>query len=502
MVGPHTFVARVTATAEGSGLRRVLRGGALGAAGAGIGTVLNLALIVTVTRAFSQEEAGLLFSATSVFLITAAVANAGAPDGLVYFTARLRVLGRREGVRELLRTAVGPAVLGACAASAVLVVCAEPVAGAMGTGEAASYLRLLAAFLPAAVLAETALAAGRAHHDMAGTVAVERVGRPLAQLALVGAVAATGSAGLLAVAWAGPYLPAAAVAWFWLGRILRRTAPADEAPRAGAAVSRAEFWSFALPRAAAGCAQLGVQRGGVVLTALLGGLAGAALFTAATRITVAGQTAAQAVLHAAQPRFAEQVAAGDHAGARNLYRAVAAWLVCLNWPLYLTVLVFSGEVMGLFGPAYASGAAALAVVCAGQMAATALGPGDLVLSMTGRTGMNLLNNVLALAANVLLCVLFVPPLGAVGAAAALAGAVLVRKLLPLWQLRSTSAPHPLCPSVLAAAGSALLWCGALPLLTRALSGGGVLLPVAAVAAGAAGHLATVWAMRGLLRLRR
>ncbi|MEV6819586.1 polysaccharide biosynthesis C-terminal domain-containing protein [Nocardiopsis dassonvillei] len=578
-MGARPLVARVTAAAERerAGLRRVLRGGAVNMAGAVVGAALNLAVIVTITRAFSQETAGLLFSATSVFLIAAVVANLGASDGLVYFIARMRVFGGPGGVPRLLRTAAAPAVLAACALAVLLLVCAGPVARGLGGGEAEVYLRLLAVFLPFAVLADTALAATRAHHDMAGTVLVDKVGRPLAQLALVTGVALSGAAGLLALAWAGPYLPAAVVAWFWLGRVVRRAVPeaggasgdadgsgdADALGEAGGpgkasdsggadalgraapggkrgtpggpgaaatavasgtgrareepattgtavtpeaveeAVERVDartFWAFSLPRAVAAVAQMGVQRGGVVLVALLGGLSGAAVFTAATRVMVVGQFGTQAVLYAAQPRFAEQLATGDHAGVRTLYQVGTAWLVCLLWPLYLSALVFAPQVMRLFGPEYAAGATALAVVCAGQLAAAALGMGDLVLTMTGLTRLNLVNNVLSLAANVLVCVLLVPAAGATGAAVALVAAMLVRKLLPLWQLRSRVVLHPFSRPVLAATVSAVTWFGALPLLLEALLGGGGATLALAVASGAAGHLVTMWSLRGLLGL--
>ncbi|MEE2046135.1 polysaccharide biosynthesis C-terminal domain-containing protein, partial [Nocardiopsis tropica] len=130
-----------------------------------------------------------------------------------------------------------------------------------------------------------------------------------------------------------------------------------------------------------------------------------------------------------------------------------------------------------------------------------LGMGDLILTMTGRTGLNLLNNMLSLAANVAVCVALVPWAGATGAAVALVAAVLVRKALPLWQLRSQVVLHPFGRPVAAAALSAVLWFGALPLLADAVAGGGFAAAAAALTAGVLGHAATVWSLRGLLGLR-
>lgn len=511
-MGTDPFVVPVRTSEHRSdgGLRRVLRGGAVNMAGAVVGAALNLALIVAITRAFSQETAGLLFSATSVFLIMAAVANLGAPDGLVYFIARMRLFGRAGGVPALLRTAMGPAVALSLVVALLLFVFARPLADALGPEEAAAYLRLLAVFLPFAVLTDSALAATRAHHDMVTTALVDKVGRPSAQLALVGLIVLSGSAGLLALAWAGPYLPAAVLAWFWLGRIVRRAVPEQTVPEAegtsgheeGSAerITPAAFWSFALPRALGGVAQMGVQRGGVVMVALLSGVTGAAIFTAATRIMVVGQFGTQAVLNAAQPRFAELLASRDHTGVRSLYQAGTAWLVCLTWPLYLSTLVFAPEVMRLFGVEYSAGATVLVIVCAGQLAASVLGMGDLVLTMTGRTGLNLLNNLLSLLVNVGVCVLLVPSHGAPGAAVALVSAVLLRKALPLWQLRTMVALHPVSRPVSVAVGGTLVWFGALPLLAEAGLGGGIPVLILAVGVGALGHLASLWWARDHLEL--
>ncbi|WP_036553938.1 lipopolysaccharide biosynthesis protein [Nocardiopsis sp. CNT312] len=504
-MGAHPLVASVTASTDDSGLGRVLRGGVLNMAGAAVSAVLGLALTVTVTRAFSQETAGLLFSATSVFLIAAVVAGAGAPDGLVYFIARLRVHGTAGGTAALLRLAAGPATAVSVAAGGALMVFAEPMARALAVADAALYLRILAVFLPCAVMLDTALAATRAHHVMAATVLVDKVGRPLAQLGLVVAVGLSGSAGLLTLAWAGPYLPAAVLAWFWLGRILSRGAarrPPLGAGDTAEGVTPRTFWGFALPRAVAGIAQMGVQRGGVVLAAFLGGLAEAAVFTASTRIMVGGQFATQAVLSAAQPRFAELAAEEDHTGVRTLYQAGTSWLVCVTWPLYLTGLGCAPLIMALFGPDYATGATALAVVCAGQLTASALGMGDLVLTMSGRTGLNLLNNGLSLAVNLLGCAALIPVLGATGAAVALVAAQAVRKLLPLWQLRHQVRLYPFNGPVMIATGSALCWFASLPLLARATLGEGFAVLAAAVAAGALGHALTVWRLRGHLSPRQ
>ncbi|MFC7742696.1 polysaccharide biosynthesis C-terminal domain-containing protein [Nocardiopsis composta] len=486
------------------------RGGAVNMAAAVAGAALNLGVVVAVARGFDQGSAGLLFSATSVFLIASAVAGLGTGSGLVYFLARLRALGAPEHAPRLLRTALGPVSAAALAGSAALLAAADPLARLIGEPGAADHLRLLAAFLPFAVVTDAVLAATRAYHAMRPTALLDKVGRPLAQLLLIGAVAGTGSGALLALGWAGPYLPAAVLACLWLHRIMR-AAPAPEPP------------AGPLP---AGRGRRGVPGGrpGVlgVLAAALGrgggpdrhpaqrdhpgrrgaGAAAAAVFTAGTRIMVAGQFAAQAVQFAAGTRLAELLAYGDRAEAGRLYQVSTAWLICLTWPLFLPAIAYAPLVMAVFGDGYGTpaGVGVLVVISAAQLGSAALGMGDLLLTMAGRTFWNLANNVLALAANVVLCLLLVPAAGPVGAALAWAAAIAVRNLLPLVQLRRTLGVHPFSRRWAAAAAAALLWFGAVPGACAALLGTGPGSLTAALALGGAGWLYTLWRLRRLLEL--
>ncbi|WP_420157602.1 lipopolysaccharide biosynthesis protein [Nocardiopsis sp. CNT-189] len=487
------------------------RGGALNTAAAVAGAALNLGVAVAVARGFDQASAGLLFSATSVFLIASAVAGLGTGSGLVYFLARLRALGAPEHAPRLLRTALGPVSAAALLGSAALLAAAEPLALLIGEPGAAGHLRLLAAFLPFAVVADAALAATRAYHAMRPTALLDKVGRPLAQLLLIGAVAGTGSGALLALGWAGPYLPAAVLACLWLHRLMR-TAPAAEPPAgpaappadgAGAArVGAREFWGFSLPRSAAAVAQIGIQRSGIVLVAAVQGAAAAAVFTAGTRIMVAGQFAAQAVQFAAGTRLAELLAHGDRAEAGRLYQVSTAWLICLTWPLFLPAIAYAPLAMAVFGEGYGTpaGTGVLVVISVAQLGSAALGMGDLLLTMAGRTLWNLVNNALALAVNVALCLLLIPAAGPVGAALAWAAAIAVRNLLPLVQLHRALGVHPFSRRWAAAAAAALLWFGAVPGGCAALLGAGPGSLAAALAVGGAGWLCTLWRLRRLLEL--
>jgi O-antigen/teichoic acid export membrane protein len=111
-----------------AGLAAVARGGALNLAGAAVSAAATLALTVLVTRQFSRPVAGAFFAATSLFLIVEAIANLGAYNGAIYFIARLRSLHAESRIPAILRAAIIPVAVSSLAASAAMLIFAEPLA--------------------------------------------------------------------------------------------------------------------------------------------------------------------------------------------------------------------------------------------------------------------------------------------------------------------------------------------------------------------------------------
>ena len=337
-------------------LTEVARGGVLNLVGAGVAGLSTVALTVIITRSFSRAAAGAFFTAMSLFLIVEAVASLGAATGTVYFIARLRSLGQQHRVPEVLRTAIRPVAIVSVAAAVVLALLAAPVARLLAGGqlgqagarpaEVAAELRSLAVALPFAAMLDTLLGATRGYRDMGPTVLVDRIGRPVLQLAGLAAAAAAGSAALLAPLWALPYLPAACLVWLWLRRIQRRRRGQGQPPSAQAAArgrgpARRRWGSGGSPCRGA-WRRLPRSPSSASTSSWWPSCAArrqAAVYTAATRFLVAGQFGNQAISMAAQPRFTEMFAQGDRQAANRVYQATTAWLILLTWPLYLLAVV-------------------------------------------------------------------------------------------------------------------------------------------------------------------
>ena len=488
------------------------RGGVLNLAGAAVAGLGTVALTVVVTRTFSKATAGAFFTAMSLFLIVEAVATLGAPTGTVYFIARLRSLSQQHRIGEVLRTALRPVAVVSVAAAVALALLAAPAARLLaggGLGQAgaspadmATALRLLAVALPFAALLDTLAGATRGYRAMTPTVAVDRIGRPLLQLAGIGVAAAAGSAALLAPLWALPYLPAAVIIWLWLSRIRRQQQPRprptpDPAPKPAAPLG---FWRFTVPRGLAALAQITIQRIDIVLVAIMRGPALAAIYTAATRFLVAGQFGNQAIAMAAQPRFTELFATGDNRAANKVYQATTAWLILLTWPLYLLAVSFGPQVIEVFGRSYEAGATVMLILGLTMLLATACGQVDMVLVTTGRSSWSLANGLLAVAVNVGVDIALIPEYGITGAAIGWSAAIVLTNLLPLAQIAATRRLHPFGRGTLIAATLSAFSFGLLPLIARTLADHAAIPSLAAIAYGCVAMAIGTWCFRAELNL--
>ena len=504
---PPPIVAVTDALTDDSSdqsIGRLARGGTANLLGAAITGICTFALTVVVTRGISREAAGVFFSVTSLFLVATTVGQLGTQTGLVYFIARSRAAGRADRISAYVRTAMRPMLALAIVMAVVVFVLAGPLARITSpehAHDAATYLRLLAPFIPVAGVEIVLLAATRGLGFMKANALIEQIARPLAQLALVAAATFATSTVVLGLAWSIAYVPAAIAAWFAFRRISRRT-------RAGSAGSVAaadepvgkEFWKFTIPRSLTSIIQILMQRFDIVLVGALSGAVNAAVYAAATRFIVVGQLGINALTLAAQPQFAEKITTDRHRAANELYQITTAWLVVVTWPIYLVLIVFAEPVLRVFGHGYSSGDTVIILIAASMLLSTGLGMVDTVLAMAGHTSWNLANALLALGANIGLDFWLIPHHGIVGAAIGWATAIVVRNVAAALQVAIAMRFQPVARSGIVAVLLAVTCFAAVPVVCRVIlgdSGSGLFV---SLAIGCVAYLAGLRAFRIPLRL--
>ena len=470
--------------AESKSLQRAARGSVLNAAGAAVAAATGLGLTVVVARLASPREAGVFFLATSLFLLLTSLGQLGTGTGLVYFLSGARARNELGAAQTYMRIAAQPVLVVALAMSVAMFVAAEPIAQLLSSAaevEFARYMRVMAFFLPWAAVMNLSIAATRGLGTMKPYALLDQVVRPTAQLVAVALVFVASGADYLALAWSVPFLPLGLLSWRWWQRLRDRSAEG-----ARPEVSPRVFWRFTAPRAFAGVAQMAMQRLDILLVGAIVGLAEAAVYTAATRFLVLGQSAARAVAMSVQPLLGEALARRDRSDALALYQSTTAWLVLATWPIYFLLITNGSTILSIFGEGFEDGRNALLILSVAMLVGSGCGMVDIVLTMAGRSMWNLLNVLLAFAVNLGLDLVLIPSIGLTGAAIGWAAGILVANLVPLAQVGYVLKLHPFGRSTLIAMAlsttafavvPALLTVGAWSDVTNMLAGIGISLSV-------------------------
>lgn len=429
-------------TLEGSSraLKQIARSGAANLGAALLGSVSNFGLIVLATRFWPAEEAGLLFAATSFFIIALALAHLGADQGLVRFIAWNVGSGIGYQNRATVLAGMLPALGMAVLVGATGFFLAPHLAGILDSSsieQGTTIIRVLAITLPVAVLYEQLLAICRGYAVMKPTIVIERALRPTLQMVLI-LIAGLAGAGpvQLVWAWVSPYLLCLVLALLAAIRTLKLNRNNWNGQESLSPTLRSEFWKFTAPRGLARLAQVMIQRADIVIVTVLLGPAPAAIYTAATRFLVLGQMATSALQQVSEPQLARLLAKEKLASATAVVRQMALWSVILVWPIYLVFAVQAETLMRMvFGAGYEAGKPVLQMLSVAMLIATAVGPLDVLLLMAGKSSLSLLNTSVALAIDLALCFLLIPVWGILGAGIAWATAIIAKNLLCLWQVK-------------------------------------------------------------------
>lgn len=504
---PETAPTPPAATGSSADLRTLARGGTLGLLGVAVSAGLQFALVVIVTRGLGARGAGTFLEGVALFTIIANLAQLGANTGLVRALSRARALGRTAELRPTLRVALWPVVAVSTAAALVLWALASPLARLLFHGvdhaTAVAYIDIFALALPLTPVTMAALSATRGLGTMGPYVTVQNMALPALRLVLVLIVVAAGlGSTAVAFGWAVPAGVAFVATVVSLRRLLRRAERAAEPQPAAAPPIRAlasEFWRFSGPRGLASMLGMTVTWMDILLVGALRSTREAGIYAAASRLSIAGAYALQAVGMAIAPQISGLLARRDKAGVEVVYRVATWWLMALSWPLYLTLIVFAPVVMGMFGPAFGAGQWALVILSAAMLVNLATGNVTVVLLMSGKSALNLINAAVSLVLNVALNLTLIPLMGITGAAVAWAVSIVFVNVAPVVQVRLCLGLRPPFGSGYSVVAVAAVLCfGVLGSVARLLLGSSASSLAASCVAGSAIYLLALYRFRGAI----
>jgi O-antigen/teichoic acid export membrane protein len=142
------------------------------------------------------------------------------------------------------------------------------------------------------------------------------------------------------------------------------------------------------------------------------------------------------------PRIAAEDGRGDRVALAEMLKRVTHWNTAISIPFFAILAIVPTGLLGLFGPAYRSGAHALAILAAGQLVNTAAGPVGQMINMSGRQYLTMTNNLVVAALNVVGCLLLIPRYGMTGAACSTAISLTLVNVAKLVQVKVIFGIYP------------------------------------------------------------
>lgn len=475
--------------------------------GAVIAAVSGLLLAVLVGRTLGTAGAGIFFSIVAFVTILTTVLKLGTDTAQLWRIPRLLSEGRTDRLWPTVRTAVVPTATISAAAAIAVVLAAEPLASLLvedtGRFQTPAQLRwsaLVVGFLaPMTVLIATTRALGH----IGPFVGIHNVGLPIGRLAIVAAalLAGTGGTGAMA-AWSIPVVAAMLVAAVLVRHQVGALVPADSPPVPSTTRRHAdrEFWSFALPRGVTASLEVSLIAANTLLVGVMIGPAAAGVFGALSRFVTTGTMAEQAVRILVAPRFSALLSQHDLEGAGGLYQRTTPLIVAVSWPVFLVIASGAPALLSIFGPGFSAGARALTVLALAMCLSQVAGNVQTVLLMSGHSGLQLANKIVAIVVLLGLNLWLIPRFGLEGAAVAWSLAILTDTLLAMVEVRLVVGVRVL-PSGLTPLAVLAVVAFALPTLvaTRALAAGVPGL-VAAVVVGGLLYGPVLWRWRHRLEV--
>jgi O-antigen/teichoic acid export membrane protein len=109
----------------------------------------------------------------------------------------------------------------------------------------------------------------------------------------------------------------------------------------------------------------------------------------------------------------------------RLYKDVSRWIFTGAFALFLVLVVFAPEVMGIFGEAFGAGVTALIIVAIAQLFSSSIGPAPRMLAMTDNQNYAMIATSAAAITGVIVSFILIPRFEVMGAAIGMATAIVV-----------------------------------------------------------------------------
>lgn len=384
---------------------------------------------ILLTRFLGAEQYGLYALTLSSITIATGLASLGLAPALVRYVSVFVGRGDTAKTWGTLQVGLGLTAIASLVVGIGLFALAVPIAkGLSDEPKLVPLLRLGSVMIPFMALSSVLAAATQGFKTMQYAVIAQKISQPLIRLVLVVVLALV--LGLNAANALGAHFVAVATVFAMLLHFLNRLFPLRRPLRVGRR-SPAQVLSFSLPIYFTRLINTFRRNIQTLALGAFQAVTTVGLFAVAGKVDLVGRMFHHSIITASAPIVSDLYDQGNRAQLARFYQTVTKWTFTANLPLFLILQSFPSALLSIFGQEYVGGAVALTTLAWGNLVEAGTGICGVVIEMTGRTRLKLVNALAALGVLLGLNLLLIPRWGLIGAAAASATANAAINLLRL-----------------------------------------------------------------------
>ena len=397
-------------------IRKTARGGGIAFAGNVVDKGLRFPLEILLARVLGAGDYGSYALGHGLAIIGSELSMLGLPNGVVRFGALYKGAGDIRRVKGTLSSAFVISILSSVVAGGLLFVFANSVSELFEMPEMANVLRVFSFALPFYVVTEMASHAAGAFQAIKCQTAIKNICRPLANVMIVLLVFLLGFRLLGAVC--GFVVSWAVSAIFGL-YLLKRIFP-DIVSGLRPSYEVRKLLRFSVPVLFVAFAYVLLGHTDRIMLGYFRASEDLGIYSAAAIISQQAGVITYSFSYIFCPVISDLYNRRELEDLERLYKTVTRWVVSLNLVILLLLIIFSKQIMGIFGSEFTSGWLVLVVLASVHLIGYSVGGAlvGYVLRMSGKQDIELINATVMLVSNIVLNFWLIPIYGILGAAIA------------------------------------------------------------------------------------
>ena len=172
----------------------------------------------------------------------------------------------------------------------------------------------------------------------------------------------------------------------------------------------------------------------IMMLGSLSTITSAGIFTIVDRVNLVSIITYRSVQTSIRPIIAELQAKNKWQDVGRLYQTSTRWGLLVNIPMTLIMIIFSGEVLLVFGESFVEGKLALSILALSEFIKVLTGMGGTIIDMSGLNRIKMFNTIIQVTLAVGLNVLLIPRWGLMGAAVAVFVSIAFMNILRMVQV--------------------------------------------------------------------